>query len=124
MNALPKLSSANPFGYRANSADQILVYLTRSVGNIPFASNEELYAAALIHKMRDQIQVLEHELKTVYRKYQAARGNTSYEQDTVRIKYCITHGVVLNNGYLYAGLDSELVIQDDYRAAIDRLIQS
>ena len=123
MNSAPTQQATNPFGYRANSIDQVLIYLTRSVKNIPFASNEELYAAALIHKMRDQIQGLEHELKTIYRKYQAARQEGSYEQDTVRIHYCVTHGVQLNNDHLHVGFDSEPVINNDYRAAIDRLLQ-
>lgn len=124
MNAIPSNLKTNPFGYQANSVDQLLVYLTRSVNNIPFASNAELYAAALIDKMRDQIQVLEHELKTVYRKYQAARNNNSYQQDTVRIKYCITHSVTLHGDYLEAGFEREPVIDGDYRSALDRLMRS
>lgn len=115
-------NSENPFAYRANSVDQVLLYLTRSVNNIPFASNEELYAAALIDKMRDQIQFLEYELKTVYRKYQHEKHNHLYEQDSLRLEYCIRHGIILHNQRLYCESDSEAVIDNNYRAAIDNLM--
>ncbi|PTQ88999.1 hypothetical protein [Agitococcus lubricus] len=123
MKATPK-PVINPFGYRANSLDQVLCYLTRSVHNIPFASNEELYAAALIHKMRDQIEGLEQELKTIYRKYQQAKQNHAVEQDSLRLQFCLKHGLILDNEHIHSEFDSELVVNGDYRAAIDRLMKT
>ena len=125
----------NPYGYGANTLEKLHRYLTRHVGNVRFASDEDLYADKVVTELRRQVTRLESELqKLKQQKTTTSSENKTdinvikeqyeYERmsDTQRLEYCMTHEVVMIDGCIYANLDTEKVIDGDFRAALDRLI--
>ena len=125
----------NPYGYGANTLEKLHRYLTRHVGNVRFASDEDLYADKVVTELRRQVARLEKELqKLKQQKTTTSSENKTdinvikeqyeYERmlDTQRLEYCMTHEVVMIDGCIYANLDTEKVIDGDFRAALDRLI--
>ena len=133
MSNVPVLD--NPYGYGANTLEKLHRYLTRHVGNVRFASDEDLYADKVVTELRRQVTRLESELqklkpqKTTTSSENKTDINVIKEQyeyermsDTQRLEYCMTHEVVMIDGCIYANLDTEKVIDGDFRAALDRLI--
>lgn len=133
MSNVPVLD--NPYGYGANTLEKLHRYLTRHVGNVRFASDEDLYADKVVTELRRQVTRLESELqKLKQQKTTTSSENKTdinvikeqyeYERmlDTQRLEYCMTHEVVMIDGCIYANLDTEKVIDGDFRAALDRLI--
>jgi ribosomal protein L29 len=133
MSNVPVLD--NPYGYGANTLEKLHRYLTRHVRNVPFASEEDLYADKVVTELRRQVTRLESELqKLKQQKTTTSSENKTdinvikeqyeYERmsDTQRLEYCMTHEVVMIDGCIYANLDTEKVIDGDFRAALDRLI--
>lgn len=133
MSNVPVLD--NPYGYGANTLEKLHRYLIRHVGNVRFASDEDLYADKVVTELRRQVTRLESELqKLKQQKTTTSSENKTdinvikeqyeYERmlDTQRLEYCMTHEVVMIDGCIYANLDTEKVIDGDFRAALDRLI--
>ena len=50
MSNVPVLD--NPYGYGANTLEKLHRYLTRHVRNVPFASEEDLYADKVVTELR------------------------------------------------------------------------
>ena len=118
------LFSVNPYGYGANTLEQILRYLTRTAGGVCFATCEEQQAAQWLKIMQDKIKLLEDELKSIHEQYKNSHNLHEVEEDLhkKRIEYLLIHGVILSEGCLYSGLEAEPVLNDDYCLAIDRLM--
>ena len=118
------LLSESPYGYGSRTLEQTLLYLTRAVGDVCFATNEEQQAAQWLMFLQDKIKLLENELKLLYDKHKNSTGFHEVDEDLhrQRIEYCLIHGVILSDGYLYAGLEAEPVLNDDYCLAIDKLM--
>ena len=133
MSNVPVLD--NPYGYGANTLEKLHRYLTRHVGNVRFASDEDLYADKVVTELRRQVTRLESELQKLKQQktttssenktdIKVIKEQYEYERmsDTQRLEYCMTHEVVMIDGCIYANLDTEKVIDGDFRAALDRLI--
>lgn len=108
------------YGYGAQTPEQLLRYLTRSVNGVSFAAPEELYAARLLLDMQNQIRALEQELVALARRQVESR--TDEDADLKRIAFCVQQGVMQSGEMLYAGLDCEPVVNGDYRTALDKLM--
>jgi|GEM_PF-3367158 len=133
MSNVPVLD--NPYGYGANTLEKLHRYLTRHVGNVHFASDEELYADKVVTELRRQVARLERELQklkqqksTTYSENKTdinvIKEQYEYEHmlDTQRLEYCMTHEVVMIDGCIYAHLETEKVVDGDFRTALDKLI--
>lgn len=113
--------SGNPNGYGARTLEQVLKYLTRSVNQSCYASDEEQYAAQLLRDMQSQIYALEQEVRNLAGHIEELKSE--YELDGKRLAYCVTNGVFLDKDQcLYSDLDKEEVINGNHRQALDRLM--
>lgn len=114
----------NPYGYGISTLENLLKYLTRSVNGHCFSSLEEQFAAKTIQELipstsNDEIAALKNQIVLLNSENKALKQELL--RDEQRIKYCIEHQVIYNDGYLYAGLDVEQVLDQDFRQAIDNL---
>ena len=118
------LFSGNPYSYGAKTLEQIHRYLTRAVRGVCFATDEEQQAAQWLKEMQDKIKLLEDEVKLLYEKHKNSNNLHGIDEELYRqrIEYCLVLGVILSDGCLYAGLEAEPVLNDDYCLAIDRLM--
>lgn len=124
----------NPFGYGAQTDEQLQRYLTRRL-----ASPEEIFAATVIKLLHRQVQTLHQELERLRQqpttpaidevqalKEQLHDLQFRYEQDRFqdlqRIQYCLLNEVLLADGFIFVSLDREEVVDGDYRAALDKLM--
>jgi hypothetical protein len=124
----------NPFGYGAETDEQLQRYLTRKL-----ASPEEVFAATVIRLLHRQVQTLHQELEksrlqsvepavdeVQMLKEQLHELKFRYEQDRFldlqRIQYCLLNDVLLADGFIFVRLEQEEVVDGDYRAAIDKLM--
>lgn len=121
---------ANIHAYGAKNIQDIIKYLTRNINGICVSSQEEQHAAHLLKELSDKLQKVSnqddhHQLKSQISLLKLENQQLKQEQqlDEKRIKYCIEHGVLYANGFLHADLDQEAVINNDYRAALDTLMQ-
>jgi vacuolar-type H+-ATPase subunit I/STV1 len=131
-----KSNASSPYGYGANNLKQLQLYLNRNVKQICFSSEEDLYASKVIVELQHQIQQLESEIQQL--KQQKVIENTNIEPkileiikeqsthertlDSQRLYYCMTNEVFMVEGNIYANLESEPVVDNDFRAALDRLV--
>ncbi|PTQ87707.1 hypothetical protein [Agitococcus lubricus] len=130
--AIP-IENTNPYGFGANTLEQLQRYLQRTVNNICFASEEDLYAAMVIESLQQQIEALQQEISTLKQQQvnmsqvvdiQLLKAKYEYEKalDSQRLEYCMTHEVLYADGQIYANLETEEVIDGDYRAALDKIM--
>lgn len=118
----------SPYGYGANNLEQLHCYLTRHVKNTCFSSVEDLYAANVILELQQRIQQLEQQLhsqqQSVPERLDSVKEFNEHERalDTKRLQYCMTHEVFMVDSCIYVNLESEAVIDGDFRAALDKLI--
>ncbi len=110
----------NPYGYNTKSLEELHCYLTRSVNNKCFSSAEDLYAARAILELQQCIQGLKQQISSLE---QAAKEFSEHERnlDSQRLLYCMEHGVLMVDDCIYENLETETVIDGDFRAALDRL---
>ena len=126
----------NPYGYGAKNTEEVLRYLTRSVNNVVLASDESVCAAEIIKELQSQLkqknkattadQKLQQELDELRSKLASLETeNTTLkmekELDEQRIKYCLENSIIYSNGFLYADLEQEEVVDGNFRKAIDLL---
>jgi len=127
----------NPYGYGAKNTEEVLRYLTRSVNNVVLASDEDVYAAKIIKELQSQLQqsttstttdqTLQQELDELRAKVASLQTeNTTLkmekELDEQRLKYCLENTIIYSDGFLYADLEQEEVIDGNLRQAIDQLV--
>jgi hypothetical protein len=124
----------SPYGYGANNLEQLHCYLTRHVKGVCFSSEEDLYAANVILELQQRIQQLEQQLynlqqpapETKPKELGSVKEFNEHERalDTKRLQYCMTHEVFMVDSCIYVNLESETVIDGNFRAALDKLIDS
>jgi len=129
----------NPYGYGAKNTEEVLRYLTRSVNNVVLASDESVCAAEIIKELQSQLkqstkatttdQKLQQELDELRSKLASLETeNTTLkmekELDEQRIKYCLENTIIYSDGFLYADLEQEEVVDGNLRQALDQLVNN
>lgn len=127
----------NPYGYGADTPDEVLRYLTRHVKDVVLASDEDVYAAQLIEELRTQLKQqknhnagspqLQQELDTLRARISVLESENASlkmekELDEQRLKYCLENTIIYSDGCLYADLEQEEVVDGNLRQAIDHLL--
>jgi hypothetical protein len=111
----------NPYGYGANNPERLMQYLTRTTRHACFASEEDLYAAQYIESLEQHIQALQAEIIKYKHLYEDTHHQ--YTLDSQRLVFCLTEGAILEDDNIHIHLEHEVVINGDYRHAIDRLME-
>lgn len=124
----------NPYGYNTKSLEELHCYLTRSVNNKCFSSAEDLYAARAILELQQCIQGLKQQISSLEQAALATKPQQTLDiikekefsehernLDSQRLLYCMEHGVLMVDDCIYENLETETVIDGDFRAALDRL---
>lgn len=122
--------------------ERLLRYLTRSVNNICYASEEEQYAAALIIQLQAEIAGLKDEVVTLREQNQTINTmvrtdhgdidystekeidilRAAYKRDGLRLAFCLQESLYSDGNYIVGNFEHEQVVEGDYRAAIDRIM--
>lgn len=110
----------NPYGYAADNPERLMQYLTRTVNNVCFASDEDLYAAQYIESLEQQLKQLQADMIKYKHLYEEALHQ--YELDSKRLEFCLLEGAIREDNSVHIHLEHETIINGDYRSAIDRLM--
>lgn len=129
-------------GYGAQTIDELLRYLTRSVNGVVLAGEEEQMAAKIITMLRQEIDGLKSaqelavldskpdgvsgadEAGTGQLKQEIERLKQEYKKDGQRIAYSLQEALYSSGDYVCSadGLDHIEIKKGSYRDAIDSLM--
>lgn len=121
----------------------VLRHLTRSVNGVCYASEEEGYAAVLIRQLQQEVADLKAQVAMLQEKNQSLNGQSTsdqttldhinavteidklraeYKRDGLRIAFCLQENLYSSGDYIVGHFEQELIVDGNYRTAIDRIM--